>query len=111
MTRFVQMSPKHLLKYQWYTVKHTNTSRFQFQFYFHMLQILLKGKALANLQSFPTCSHLVITPATLDRARMHYNSLFIDKNTEAEAHKEAVVFKALHFITGRAITPTYGFSI
>ena len=58
-----------------------------------MLQILLKGKALANLQFSHTCSHLVITPTLLDRRGMHYNSLFIDKNTEAEAHKEAVVFQ------------------
>lgn len=63
MTRFVQMSPKYLLKYRLRTVKRTNVSSFKMQCYFHTLQIVCKGKALANLQSFST--HVLIQSSRL----------------------------------------------
>lgn len=105
MTRFVQMSPKYLLKYRLRTVKCTNVSSFKMQCYFHTLQIVCTGKALANLQSFST--HVLIQSSCLPY-QIDKECIIIPfsqiKIMKLKLIKRQWFPKVLHLINGRAIT-------
>lgn len=50
-------------------------------------------------------------PTLLDRQGMYYNPLFIDKNNEAETHKEVVVSQGPTPHQWQSYYSTYGFLV